>query len=132
MEKIENSNFILFAAHHYDNPQCMDEAEFFDDLKRFKYLKRLFNKYHETGEIKERLVLNHLMILYNLFGSVGATKMLTFKLRDYLPILKPFLIVLDQLPERIPGIGIRGEVIITSDITDDQHIVDVLRSTLNG
>jgi hypothetical protein len=132
MEKIENSNFILFAAHHYDNPQCMDEAEFFDDLKRFKYLKRLFNKYQETGEIKERLVLNHLMILYNLFGSVGATKMLTFKLRDYLPILKPFLIVLDQLPERIPGIGIRGEVIITSDITDDQHIVDVLRSTLNG
>ena len=132
MEKIENSNFILFAAHHYDNPQCMDEAEFFDDLKRFKYLKRLFNKYQETGEIKERLVLNHLMILYNLFGSVGATKMLTFKLRDYLPILKPFRIVLDQLPERIPGIGIRGEVIITSDITDDQHIVDVLRSTLNG
>lgn len=132
MEKIENSNFILFAAHHYDNPQCMDEAEFFDDLKRFKYLKRLFNKYQETGDIKERLVLNHLMILYNLFGSVGATKMLTFKLRDYLPILKPFLIVLDQLPERIPGIGIRGEVIITSDITDDQHIVDVLRSTLNG
>jgi hypothetical protein len=132
MEKIENSNFILFAAHHYDNPQCMDEAEFFDDLKRFKYLKRLFNKYQETGDIKERLVLNHLMILYNLFGSVGATKMLTFKLREYLSILKPFLIVLDQLPERIPGIGIRGEVIITSDIADDQHIVDVLRSTFNG
>jgi len=132
MEKIENSNFILFAAHHYDNPQCMDEAEFFDDLKRFKYLKRLFNKYQETGEIKERLVLNHLMILYNLFGSVGATKMLFFKLRDYLSILKPFLIVLDQLPERVPGIGIRGEVIITTDITDDQHIVDVLRSTFNG
>jgi len=132
MEKIENSNFILFAAHHYDNPQCMDEAEFFDDLKRFKYLKRLFNKYQETGEIKERLVLNHLMILYNLFGSVGATKMLFFKLRDYLSILKPFLIVLDQLPERVPGIGIRGEIIITTDITDDQHIVDVLRSTFNG
>jgi len=132
MEKIENSNFILFAAHHYDNPQCMDEAEFFDDLKRFKYLKRLFNKYQETGEIKERLVLNHLMILYNLFGSVGATKMLFFKLRDYLAILKPFLIVLDQLPERVPGIGIRGEIIITTDITDDQHIVDVLRSTFNG
>jgi hypothetical protein len=132
MEKIENSNFILFAAHFYDNPQCMDEAEFFDDLKRFKYLKRLFNKYQETGDIKERLVLNHLMILYNLFGSVGTTKMLFFKLRDYLEILKPFLIILDQLPERVPGIGIRGEVVITSDIADDQHIVDVLRSTFNG
>ena len=110
----------------------MDEAEFFDDLKRFKYLKRLFNKYQETGEIKERLVLNHLMILYNLFGSVGATKMLFFKLRDYLSILKPFLIVLDQLPERVPGIGIRGEVIIPTAITDAQHIVDVRRSTFNG
>jgi hypothetical protein len=110
----------------------MDEAEFFDDLKRFKYLKRLFNKYQETGDIKERLVLNHLMILYNLFGSVGTTKMLFFKLRDYLEILKPFLIILDQLPERVPGIGIRGEVVITSDIADDQHIVDVLRSTFNG
>ena len=132
MEKIESSNFILFAAHHYDNPQCMDEAEFFDDLKRFKYLKRLFNKYQETGEIKERLVLNHLMILYNLFGTVGTTKMLCFKLRAYLPILKPFLIVLNQLPEKIPGIGIRDEIINTSDIAEDQHIVDVLRSTFNG
>lgn len=128
MEKIDNSNFILFAAHYYDNPQCMDEAEFFDDLKRFKYLKRLFNKYQETGEIKERLVLNHLMILYNLFGSVGTTKMLFFKLKDYADILKPFLILLDQLPDKIPGIGIRGETIITSEIPSDQHIVDVLRS----
>jgi hypothetical protein len=106
----------------------MDEAEFFDDLKRFKYLKRLFNKYHETGEIKERLVLNHLMILYNLFGGVGATKMLFFKLKEYSGILKPFLILLDQLPEKIPGIGIRDELITTSDIESDQHIVDVLRS----
>lgn len=128
MEKIDNSNFILFAAHFYDNPQCMDEAEFFDDLKRFKYLKRLFNKYQETGEIKERLVLNHLMILYNLFGSVGTTKMLFFKLREYSEILKPFLILLDQLPEKIPGIGIRGETILTNEIPSDQHIVDVLRS----
>ena len=67
MNKIDESNFILFAAQSYDNPQCMDETEFFDDLKRFKYLKRLFNKYKENGELKERLVLNHLTILYNLF-----------------------------------------------------------------
>ena len=128
MEKIDNSNFILFAAHYYDNPQCMDEAEFFDDLKRFKYLKRLFNKYQETGEIKERLVLNHLMMLYNLFGSVGTTKMVFFKLREYLGILKPFLVLLSELPDQVPGIGIRGEIIHTSDIAEDQHIVDVLRS----
>ena len=88
MDKIDESNFILFAAKFYDNPQCMDESEFFDDLKRFKYLKRLFNKYKEGGELKERLVLNHLIVLYNLFEE-GATRMLFFKLRNYLDILKP-------------------------------------------
>jgi hypothetical protein len=68
------------------------------------------------------------MILYNLFGSVGTTKMVFFKLRDYLDILKPFLVLLSELPDQVPGIGIRGEIIYTSDISEDQHIVDVLRS----
>jgi hypothetical protein len=127
MDKIDDSNFILFAAHFYDNPQCMDESEFFDDLKRFKYLKRLFNKYHETGELKERLILNHLVVLYNLFGD-STTRMLFFKLRDYLDILKPFLILISRLPEKVEGIGIEGKVYATSDITEDAHVVDILRS----
>lgn len=127
MDKIDDSNFILFAAHFYDNPQCMDESEFFDDLKRFKYLKRLFNKYHETGELKERLILNHLVVLYNLFGD-STTRMLFFKLRDYLDILKPFLILISRLPEKVEGIGIEGKVYTTSDITEDAHVVDILRS----
>ena len=99
MNKIDESNFILYAAQCYDNPQCMDESEFFDDLKRFKYLKRLFNKYQESGELKERLVLNHLVVLYNLFGNEGTTRMLFFKLKNYLDILKPFLVMLERLPE---------------------------------
>ena len=127
MDKIDESNFILFAAKCYDNPQCMDESEFFDDLKRFKYLKRLFNKYQESGDLKERLVLNHLVVLYNLFGNEGTTRMLFFKLRDYLDILKPFLVLLERLPERVNGIGIEGNVIITSDINDDLHVIDLLR-----
>jgi len=64
-------NFVLYAAKHYDNPGCESIEEFHDDLNRFKYIKRLFTKYQETGEIKERLVLNHLIALYNLFGAIG-------------------------------------------------------------
>lgn len=128
MNKIDESNFILYAAQNYDNPQCMDEQEFFDDLKRIKYLKRLFNKYQETGELKERLILNHLVVLYNLFGSIATTRMLFFKLKDHRQMLKPFLIFLNELPERVTGIGIKGETIETSALAIDQHIVDILRS----
>lgn len=127
MNKIDESNFILFAAQSYDNPQCMDETEFFDDLKRFKYLKRLFNKYKENGELKERLVLNHLTILYNLFDK-GATRMLFFKLRNYLDILIPFLVVLGRLPTKVEGIGIQGRIVYTKDVEVDPYVVDLLRS----
>tara|TARA_Y100001972_G_scaffold37911_1_gene46644 strand:- start:158 stop:544 length:387 start_codon:yes stop_codon:yes gene_type:complete len=127
MNKIDESNFILFAAQSYDNPQCMDETEFFDDLKRFKYLKRLFNKYKENGELKERLVLNHLTILYNLFNQ-GATRMLFFKLRNYLDILIPFLVVLGRLPTKVEGLGIQGRIVYTKDVEVDPYVVDLLRS----
>jgi len=127
MNKIDESNFVLFAAQCYDNQQCIDESEFFDDLKRFKYLKRLFNKYKEGGELKERLVLNHLTLLYNLFND-GATRMLCFKLRDYLDILKPFLTYLSRMPERVEGIGIMGDTILATDIEEDPYVAELLRS----
>ena len=127
MNKIDESNFILFAAQSYDNPQCMDETAFFDDLKRFKYLKLLFNKYKENGELKERLVLNHLTILYNLFDQ-GATRMLFFKLRNYLDILIPFLVVLGRLPTKVEGLGIQGRIVYTKDVEVDPYVVDLLRS----
>lgn len=127
MLKIDESNFVLFAANNYDNPQCMDEIEFFHDLKRFRYLKRLFNKYQETGELKERLILNHLVVLYNMFGSDAATRMLFFRLEEYLPMLKPFLIFLSQLPEVVTGIGIENRTIRTVNIPSDQNIIDELR-----
>ena len=69
MQQLDDSNFMLYAAANYDNPQCYDTDEFYDDLKRFKYLKRLLNRYKETGELKERLILNHLTVIYNVFGS---------------------------------------------------------------
>jgi len=127
MEKIDESNFILYAANCYSNPQCMDETEFFDDLKRFKYLKRLFNKYQETGDLKERLIINHMVVLFNLFED-GATRMLFFKLQDHHDILAPFLALLGRLPDTVKGIGIEGKEINTSEISEDTYVVDVLRS----
>ncbi len=119
---LDEANFILFAAKHYDNPQCHDTVEFFDDLKRFKYLKRLFGKYEETGELRERLILNHLIILYNVFGE-HATKMLFFKLEGYHSYLKPFIVMMGFMPEKVQLV----ETIYDSSIPMDQHIVDVLR-----
>jgi hypothetical protein len=122
-EYLDDENFILFAAKHYDNPQCYESEEFYDDLKRFKYLKRLFGKYEESGELRERLVLNHLIILYNVFGN-EATKMLFYKLTGYYHYLTPFLILLNRMPEKII---IGSTILYSSDIPMDKHIIEVLR-----
>lgn len=125
-EKLDETNFLLFAAKHYDNPQCYDTVEFYDDLKRFKYLKRLFGKYQETGELKERLIINHIIVLYNVFGQ-EATRMLFFRLREYHEYLKPFIVMLGYMPDKIVGIGIEGKTYYSSDIHMDEFIVEVLR-----
>lgn len=126
IDKIDESNFMLYAAKHYDNPQCFDTLEFYEDLSRFKYIKRLFNRYEETGELKERLILNHLIILYNVFGT-ATTRMLFFKLNGYLHLLKPFIVLLGYLPDKVQGIGIENKTIISSDIPMDERIVKLLR-----
>ena len=117
---------MLYAAKHYDNPQCFDTLEFYEDLARFKYIKRLYNRYEETNELKERLVLNHLIILYNVFGP-AATKMLFFKLDGYHHMLKPFIVLLGRMPDVIKGIGIQNKTIFSSDIHMDEKIVQILR-----
>ena len=119
-------NFVLYAAKHYDNPGCESIEEFHDDLNRFKYIKRLFTKYQETGEIKERLVLNHLIALYNLFGAIPTTRMLFLKLDGNWELLKPFLVYLGYMPERLYEIG-QHTVIIDSNISLDDEIVKRLR-----
>jgi len=124
-ETLDNSNFLLYAAKHYDNPQCFDTKEFYDDLKRFKYLKRLFNRYKETGDLKERLIINHLQVLYNLFGIEPTTRMLFLSLKHHHECLKPFLILFNTMPECI--FNIEGRDIRNSDISMDNQIVEVLR-----
>lgn len=99
-DELTEENFELFAAKNYNNPQCVDIEEFHEDLARFKYLKRLLRKYIQTGEIQERLILNHLIIIYNVFGIDAANRMSFYRIEDELwPALKTFLIYLNFLPE---------------------------------
>lgn len=127
-EKLDELSFVLYAAKHYINPGCLDTDEFFNDLKRFKYLKRLFNKYHETGELKERLILNHIIVIYNVFGPTPATRMLFFRLDGHHCYLKPFLEFLGYLPRRVENIGIFGKDVDCLDIRSDANIEKVLKS----
>ena len=121
---LSEENFLLYAAKYYDNPQCQSTDEFYDDLKRFKYIKRLFNKYLETGELKERLILNHILVSTNVFSPEVAVKLLFIRLDEYLHLLKPFLVLLNILPERIE---INNDVCHTVDILMDEAIVERLR-----
>ena len=113
-DKITNDNVIMFAIKHYDNPQCEGEREFYDDMKRFKYIKRLLRKYKDTDILKERLLLNHIIILNNLFGAEACVTLLLFKIqREYWGTLKSFLLFLniirdDELREVKEDIGVLG------------------------
>jgi hypothetical protein len=98
--KLTESTFLLFASKYYDNPQCSDVSEFEEDLKRFQYLRKLFGRYRQDNELKERLILNHLIIIYNMFGP-EATHMLFMKLEEYHEYIKPFVEYLNYMPIEI-------------------------------
>ena len=97
-KEITKDNWLLFAQQNYDNPTLETEIEFYDDIKRFKYLKRLFRKYDITGEIKIRLILNHLIVLQNVFGAEVAITLLLYKIdKKYWSVLKTCLNYLGYL-----------------------------------
>lgn len=124
---LSENNFILYAAAHYNNPQCYDIEEFNEDLKRFKYIKRLLNKYIEYGDLKERLILNHIISLNNVFDPSIIAKMLFVKLDGYEEYLVPFLNLLGCLPIAIYGVGHKNKTIITNKIFSDKLIEDKLK-----
>ena len=99
-EKITSENVMMFAIKHYDNPQCEGDREFYDDMKRFKYIKRLLRKHKDTGILKERLLLNHIIVLNNLFGTEACVTLLLFKIqKEYWETLKSFLLFLNMIRE---------------------------------
>jgi len=126
-DDLNEKNFLLYAMKEYNNPQCTDVEEFNDDLKKIKYIKRLLNQYVSEGVLKERLLLNHIIIFYNVFPPAAATRILFFKIEErFWPILKPFLFYLKLMPEdKIESI--MGKEIITNEILMDQGVIDSLR-----
>lgn len=127
MSPLTESNFLLYAAANYTSV-CYDTEDFYDDLKKFKYLKRLFSRYLDKGDLKERLILNHIITVYNVFRPEAATRMLFFKIdKKHWPILKTFLSFLQYMPEVVHNIDVMNQHIIADDITIDVNIVTKLR-----
>ena len=127
-DTIDESNFVLYAARHYDNPHCLETVEFYEDLSRIKYIKRLFNKYDDTGELRERLILNHLIVLFNVFGPVPSQRLLFLKLSDHYKYLKTFLVYLNLCPDAIEHIGMDDATIDTTLIEMDEEIMQRLKA----
>lgn len=125
-EKLSDDNFLIYCARYYDNPQCHSTEEFIEDLKRIKYIKKLITRYIDSGELKDRLILNHLIILYNVFGAEHMTRILYLKMKGQFKYIKPFLILLGVLPEKI--YNIKEEAVINTDVISmDDVIVQSLR-----
>ena len=99
-DEVNEDNLIIFAARHYYNPKCIDVEEFYEDLNRVKYVKRLVNRYtgNEDKKLSVRLILNHIVVIFNVFGVEAALKILKLKLEDeHWSIIKPFLIFLKYI-----------------------------------
>lgn len=126
MNNLTEDNFLIYAMKCYNAPHCI-LSEFEGDIKRTKYLKRLFRRYKVTKILKERLILNHIILLNNVFGPVPTARILFYKIdeRDY-DILKTFLEYLDIMPDEV--IGIRGRNIHTSEIPLEFNIAEILLS----
>jgi hypothetical protein len=123
-DDLNEDNFMLYAAKAYTSPHCI-MSEFEGDIKRTKYLKRLFRRYKVTKSLKERLILNHIILLNNVFGTESTARILFYKIdeRDY-DLLKTFLSYLNILPDVIYGIN--GKTIYTGDIPLNDDIAEIL------
>jgi len=126
LDDLNDDNFLIYAMKSYTSPHCI-MSEFESDLKRIKYLKKLIRRYKVSKDLKERLILNHLILLYNVFTVEAATRILFYKIdeRDY-DVLKTFLIYLNYMPQRV--VGIRGETIESSNILIDMDVAEILRN----
>ena len=122
--ELNEQNFLLFAIKNYENPQAVTKEDFEKDLNHFKYIKRLLKRYKKSGELKTHLILNHFIILYNIFGE-ATTPMLFFKIeKDLWSCIKSFIIFLNRLPE-YPKSGIH-------DIQVDLYCLEELYKIYNG
>jgi len=126
MTELNDDNFLIFAIKNYQNPSCTGMEELEDDLKRFKYLKRLLNRYTNTGEPNERLIINHLILLYNVFGK-ATTEMLFYKLEEkYWSDLKTYLVFLNRMPlEEVYTQGLQVKKGVNTPL--NEKLINILR-----
>lgn len=125
-ERLTEDNYILYAMKNYDNPQCAGMREFQEDMARIVYLKRLFRRYKKGGTLRERLILNHIITFYNVFGMEAATRLLFFRIEPELHyILKTFLVFLEYLPNEQPKYQVDADIIA---IGIDKVVANRLRS----
>jgi len=124
MIKLNEENFLVYALKNYNSPECTGLDDFEEDVKRFKYLKRLFGRYEKTQKLNDRLILNHLIVLYNVFDS-AATSMLFYRIEEkHWPVLKTFLVFLNRMPmEQIVTGGVKE-----TDIPLDFNVINILRN----
>ena len=121
-DDLNDDNFLMYAMKEYNDIQCTDIEEFYDDLKKIKYIKRLFNIYKNNGQLKERLILNHLISFFNVFENKAAIRLLFFRVgKEYYPLLKTFLVYLNRMPEQV------NEELYSSDIKMDEQVIEILR-----
>ena len=125
-DDLNDDNFMMYAMKCYTSPHCI-MSEFEGDIKRTKYLKRLFRRYKISKSLKERLILNHIILLNNVFGPETTSRILFYKIdeRDY-DILKTFLSYLDIAPDFV--YGIRGKNINVAEIPLEPNVTEILRS----
>lgn len=124
-EFLTDKNFLLFCASKYDNPYHTTE-DFIEDLNRIKYIKKLITRYIEHRELKERLILNHIIILNNCFGPEALCRILYLKLKPQMKYIKPFLVLLNLLPEKIYNVN--DEITIDTNLIEmDDFIIAKLR-----
>lgn len=127
MKFVTEENFVIYAARYYNNSSCSTQADFLQDVNKIKFIVKMFKRYEKDGVINERLVLNHIILLYNVFEREAITRMLVLKCRNHLHLLKPFLILLNFWPEKIEHVGCDQNIIIGSDIPLDPILIDKLR-----
>ncbi len=125
-DDLNEKNYVHYAMKYYMNNQCTSVEEFNEDLNKVKYVKRLFNRFLETGELRTNLIMNHLIVIYNVFETEAATRMLFFKVeKRFYSILKPFLLFMERLPNVVKGID--GKDVVVNDIPLNEMTVKELR-----
>jgi len=121
-ETLVPDNFLIYAASCYNNKSCHSSDEFFEDLQRIKYVKKLVTRYVQTGELREKLILNHLIVLKNVFGSIHLSRMLYLKMGDHLRFVAPFLRAMHALPRYIHNVKTNGSCIDTNSLDRDDGV----------